>query len=82
MMTTQCSPHPEVPALLRASKDTLEVRALRGSQGLAPQGEEVWLLQKAPIALRALPQQSWGRTYCKDLPQLVGGVPRRGEGGL
>jgi hypothetical protein len=39
MMLTPHSPHPEVPALLRASKDALGVRALRGSQGLAPQGE-------------------------------------------
>ncbi len=31
--------HPEVPVLLRASKDAPVVRARRGSQGLAPQGE-------------------------------------------
>ena len=38
-MLTPHSPLPEVPALLRASKDALGVTALRGSQGLAPQGE-------------------------------------------
>ena len=41
MMLASRSPHPEVPALLRASKDALGVSALRGSQGLAPQGEEL-----------------------------------------
>jgi hypothetical protein len=34
-------PHPEVPALLRASKDAPRVKALRGSQKLAPQGEDI-----------------------------------------
>jgi hypothetical protein len=38
-MSAPFTPHPEVPALLRASKDAHVVRALRGSQGLAPQGE-------------------------------------------
>jgi hypothetical protein len=39
-------------------------------------------MKKAPIALRALPQQVGEGLAATTPPQLVGGVPRRGEGGL